>query len=509
MLGGTACSQAVYALGTTQVASNLCHSSNNVLQSTRFWRKLFNMPKRNLIWILAIIVAAAVIMWVAQRNPPPARQVEPDEFSYVSRTYRLIQDRYYRPIKGERLRQGAVNGMVSQLDEFSSYVSPARLEAFTSRMMGIDRGVGLRLIQTDGRIRVVGPLINSPAHKAGIVGGDFILAIDGVSLEGALLSEAERMLRGPLGAKVELAIERSDGSRRNFSVIRGKFPIQSVRGLYRDRNGQWVYLIAPGENLGYVRITEFVRDTGLRVGEILRSLGSLRGLILDLRDNPGGMLPAIEEVCNLFLRQGTIGTSITRNRTIVRFTARADGTLPEIPMVVLINSKTVSAAEIVAGALRLHGRAVLVGTRTRGKGCVQSMFPLPGELGQVNLTTAELLVGDSGTIIRQGGSDQWGVDPHPEQEVTLSLEVQERLRVLHMEAEMLRAQQDDQPATRSAGATEPINLIKQRLVNLDAQLARALKLLSKPDEISEILARREVRHEGQGKLTTTPAEGTQ
>ncbi len=468
------------------------------------------MPRRNLIWIAAIIAAAVVTMWVTRGNPPQPGRAESEEFAPVGDTYELIQDRYYRPVQGRRLRRGAVNGMVSVLDEWSSYVPADRVKAFESRMMGMRRGIGLRLERADGEIRVIGPLVNSPAHKGGIVGGDVILAVNGEAVVASQLPAVEEALRCDLGETVELTIRRTDAERRMFSLRCEEFRLETVQGLYRDVGGRWVFLIDPAAGLAYVRIREFVHDTGGRLREILRDIGGARGLVLDLRDNPGGTLPAIEEVCDLFLSEGVIGTSVGRNRRPQRYVARPPGTIPEIPMVVLINAGTASAAEIIAGALRLHDRTVLVGTRTRGKGCVQSMFPLPDQLGQVNLTTSELLVGESRPITRRPGSDVWGVDPHPGQEVLVPPERMELLRRAWVRAEVLPRPERGSPRTMpTTAATRPANTRYRAMLKLDPQLRRALELLARPEAMAEILRREAERRAAETDLTTRRAEASE
>jgi len=459
------------------------------------------MPKRNLIWIAAIIVAAAVVVWVTGRPPGPAGRAKPGEFDAVADAYCLIKDRYFKATDGAELRSGAVRGMVANLDEFSSYVPPDELEAFSHRIMGMDRGLGLRLESDAGRITVVGPLANSPAHKAGILGGDVLLAIDGRAIDGLSLARVERMLAGPLGREVKLTIQRRAGPRRTLTVTRAEFPIESVQGLSRDPAGKWVYMVRPDDGLVYVRVREFVNGTGARLRDVLTRLGSLRGVLLDLRANPGGMLPEAVASANIFLRRGVIATSVARGREPVKYCAVAAGTLGDFPMVVLIDGRTASAAEILAGALKLHDRAVLVGTRTRGKGYVQTMYRLPGRLGQINLTTSEFLIGRTVPVSRMPGSETWGVDPHPGMVVPLAGPVQAALKKLRIRAEVLPSPPGE-PSTRSSTQAGPI---ADELVRIDGQLAEALDLLAQPERVDEILRRAAAERARRQALTTRRA----
>lgn len=181
--------------------------------------------------------------------------------------------------------------MVSILDEYSTYIPPEKLHAFQSRMLGMERGLGLRVAIAEGAVRVIGSLINSPAREVGIVPGDTILTVDGNRIAEMPLREVEEILKGELGTSVVLAVERLDGSRRTFTLTRSEFPLESVEGLYRDFRGQWVYFVDSDRALAYVRIREFVNDTGGQLKKTLQQLVDLRGLVLDLRDNPGGTCP--------------------------------------------------------------------------------------------------------------------------------------------------------------------------------------------------------------------------
>jgi len=442
------------------------------------------MPKRNLIWIVAIIAATVVTAWVTRHNPPPLGESNQTEFRSVGRTYRLIKDRYYRQPEEDRIRQGAVKGMVDALDEFSTYVPPGDVVAFKRRIMGIERGLGLRVKIAGGQVLLVGWLAGSPAGRAGFAAGDRIMSIDGRSVAGLSLEGVRKLLDGKVGSRAVLEILRAGKKAKSITLTRQEFPVETVTGLYRDRTGKWVYLIDEADGLAYLRIKEFVRKTPEQFQQAFRQLGQVNGLIVDLRGNPGGLLPGAVEVADMFLHDGLIVTVFGRDSKPQRHLARADRTYPDIPMVVLLNAKTASAAEIVAGALRVGRRAVLVGTRTRGKGCVQSMFPLPDELGQINLTTSEFTFGPSGSITRRGEADAWGIDPH--EQITLPPAQQRRLVQLRGLVELIAPRR---PTTRPAAETAPASQspIVREMLELDLQLARAIELLKTPEKIEALL----------------------
>jgi C-terminal processing protease CtpA/Prc len=262
-----------------------------------------------------------------------------------------------------------------------------------------------------------------------------------------------------------------------------------------------MYLVDFDRAMAYVRIREFVNDTGGQLKKTLQQLTDLRGLVLDLRDNPGGNLSVAVEAANLFLREGVIVTSVNRSGDIKKYVAQSDWALPEIPMVVLIDGETASAAEILAAALKVHRRAVLVGMRSRGKGRVQSMFPLPGGLGQINLTTSELLIPSRQSISREPDSDVWGVDPHPRQKVEIAPEHLEKLQLLQGRSGTFQSMGAGAPATVPAIASRRARVLYREFVRLDSQFARAMELLIHPEEMEEILKSTSPRAETKAPTT--------
>ncbi|HUU58467.1 MAG TPA: S41 family peptidase [Phycisphaerae bacterium] len=446
------------------------------------------MPKRNLIWAVAI-VAAALVALVFVRNHSPDGVSRVGSEGPVSRALRTIQESYLYEADEKELQREAVRAVVERLDPHSSYFPPGAAKELDDRIDGQAFGLGMYVECSGGKVLVIGPLPDSPAWRAGIQCGDQILEINGTDVTTLGEQEIQALLHPRPKKKnepLELRIRRNGAKPPKIKVTPGEYPVESVKGLFRDSNGLWVYLLPDGkESLVYVRIREFLPRTQERVQEVLRRFDSARGVILDLRENPGGRLPIAIEVGNFFLRSGVIVVIETRSKS-EQHKAASPGTFPQrIPMVVLVDAQTASGAELVAAALQYHDRAVLVGTRTRGKGCVQSMISLDGDLGQINLTTAEFYVDPLRRIARRSGSDVWGVDPHVE--VILPPAVQNSLRRLRMRAEVL---------TRAASATRPASAetqsgpeeIAERLLERDGQIRRAVELLNHPDEMARILA---------------------
>ena len=441
------------------------------------------MPKRNIIWIAAIIVAALVIVWVARRSEPSAVEITPPRLQPVVDTYRLIEDEYYGPLEWRKLNRGTIRGMISALDEFSSYIPPEKLDPFKRRMAGKERGVGLRLEMAGGKVMVVGPLRNSPAHVAKIYAGDRLLAVDERDVKAMTLGEIELLLAGEVGSGVTLTLLRR-GGQMSITLRRREFPVDTVTGLYRGRSGQWVHYLDEKKGIAYVRIKEFVEDTGGQFQPICRKLARPRGLVLDLRDNPGGYPHEAVSAADMFLTRGVIVTEISRKGPPVVRRAHAEGTYHPVPLVVLINGRTASAAEIVAGALGLHGRAVLVGTRTRGKHCGQAMYTLSDGLGQINLTTSQFLVGSDRVAGPRDGGENGRIEPHVE--VALSVPELRELRRLQMRAEVVPG-----PAPAAGSEDTPrkkaVPPIARQVVRMDTQLSRAIKLLETPRNMDAIL----------------------
>lgn len=439
------------------------------------------MPKRNLIWLAAILAGTLVLVWVS-RLPPPAGEGSGQALRPLGETYDLIEQQYVHPVDRQDLMRGAVRGMVESLDEYSSYVPPGRSAALSQRVKGTEHGLGLRIRQVGGQVVVVGALAGSPAYHAGILSGDLLSEIDHRPAAGMTLDEVRAALDGEVGKAVKLTIIR-DGWRKSFEVTREEFPVESVTGLYRDRTGAWVCAIEP-EGTAYIRVREFVQDTPEQIQRLLRPMDRLRGLVLDLRGNPGGLLDPAVATADLLLTEGLIVQVTRRRGPSDRYFANDEGTLPPVPVVALVDARTASAAEIVAGALRVHARAVLVGTRTCGKGCVQSMLPLPGDLGQVNLTTSEYFLDGMRAVSRRRGSERWGVDPH--EQVILLPSSRERLADLRDQAEVLPAARSSATRPASETATEPVSMLA-RMLEADTQLARAVELLEHPQEMDVLL----------------------
>jgi carboxyl-terminal processing protease len=443
------------------------------------------MPKRNLIWTVAIVAAAVVALVVLPRRTRHTVTGVPVHDA-LPRALRVIEERYLYELDPDEVRQAMVEAMVQHLDEHSTYFPPKAAALLDARVDGRAFGLGLRVSVRDGRLWVVGALPGSPASRANLAAGEQIVAIDGrptADLPASALAQAAADLEHATRT-VRLAVARPPGRPRPCVLKPGSFRIESVQGLCRNARGRWLHRLGDARDVLYVAVGELLPDTPQQVRRVLRRFERARRLILDLRDDPGGHLPTAVALADVFLREGRIVTVERRGRRIEHHEAHAPDTFPlGVPMVVLIDSHTASGAELVAGALQHHGRAVLLGERTCGKGCVQSMISL-GELGRLNLTTAEFTVDPLRPISRREGGDRWGVDPDVQQGVSAA--VRQRLRRLRRRSEVMPP---PGATTRPAGAATRPTVGVHEVLRLDTPLARALALVRDDAEMARLLER--------------------
>ncbi len=307
-----------------------------------------------------------------------------DIYKYLklfSQVLRLIEENYVTDVSPKKLIYGAINGMLNSLDPYSTLMTPDEYKELEIETKGSFTGIGIEITIKDDILTVVAPIEGTPAWKAGIKPGDKILKINGKPTKGMSLLEAVKLLRGPKGTKVTITILRNDKDIKEITLVRDVIPIKSVKAK----------ILEPG--YAYVRITSFQEKTPKELVNALEKLENkqqIKGLILDLRYNPGGLLSSAIEVADEFLENGTI-VSVKGRDEEAKMEFKAKPNPPErkhhYPIVILINHGTASAAEIVTGALKDNHRALVLGQKSFGKGCVQTVIPLK-ENYAVKLTTA-------------------------------------------------------------------------------------------------------------------------
>src|SRR5271168_911977 len=318
-----------------------------------------------------------------------------DSLKQFTEVYETVEQNYADPVNADKaIYNGAIPSMLHQLDPHSNFFDPKSYSALREEQRGKYYGVGMTVGPRNNKVIVIAPFVGTPAYRAGIRPGDVIIAVDGKPTDNLSTSEVADMLKGPKGTNVRITILR-EGTEKplDFNVVRDEIPRYSV-----DLH----FMIRPG--IGYLHITGFNETTEKEVSEALDQMGDLKGLILDLRQNPGGLLSEGVGVADKFLRKGQLIVSHHgRNSPEKRYTATHGDGGKEYPLVVLVNRGTASAAEIVAGAIQDHDRGLIVGETTFGKGLVQTVYPLSENTG-LALTTAHYYT-PSGRLIQRDYSN--------------------------------------------------------------------------------------------------------
>ncbi len=394
-----------------------------------------------------------------------------EQLQKFSRVMEMVRRAYVEDVTDDKLIDGALGGMLTSLDPHSTYLDKEMYKQMTVDTKGEFGGLGIEISAAEGGIRIVSPIEGTPADRAGVKAGDLIIKINDALARDMSLPEAVKLMRGKPGTGIVLTIFRkSADAPLEIKIIRDIIKVKSVKSD----------LLAPG--YAYLRITQFQERTGSLLKAQIKALskrsgGKLTGAVLDLRNNPGGLLNQAVEVSDLFLEKGNIVTTKSRAGNNLSFDARSGDALQGLPLIVLINNGSASASEIVSGALQDHHRAVLVGTKSFGKGSVQSVVPL-GDGTAIKVTTA-LYYTPSGRSIQATGIDP---DIEVEQRIIKSeksdregFSVSERDLKGHLSNGNSKKAVNKSSA-KPATDNQPSDKMKARL-KLDTQLQRALDLL--------------------------------
>jgi carboxyl-terminal processing protease len=311
--------------------------------------------------------------------------------------FEIVRNDYADEVKDDQLVEGAINGMLTALDPHSNYLNSKNFNDMKVQTRGEFGGLGIEVSMESGLVKVVSPIDDTPAARAGLKPGDLITHLDGSPVQGLTLPEAVEKMRGPVNSDITLTVRREGQDPFDVKLTRAIIKIQSVRSHIESNN------------IAYIRITSFNEQTDVGLNNAMKNLkqqanGKLIGVILDLRNNPGGLLDQAVAVSDAFLEKGEIvSTRGKRAEEAQRYNARPGDIASGLPIAVLINGGSASASEIVAGALQDHHRAVLIGTKSFGKGSVQTIIPLAGH-GAMRLTTARYYT-PSGRSIQARGID--------------------------------------------------------------------------------------------------------
>lgn len=408
----------------------------------------------------AVVALALILVIIASsaRHGVVATDEAYEKLKVFTEVLTLIQANYVEEVNSKDLVYGAIRGMLETLDPHSSFMPPEIYREMQVETQGSFGGLGIEITVRDRQLTVVSPIEGTPADRAGILAGDRIVKINGEATKDMTLFEAVRKLRGPRGSRVTIAIMREGLTEaKDFTITREVIEVHSVRSFDL------------GDRIGYIRMVSFQEKTARDLERTLEQFqaSGVKAIVLDLRNNPGGLLSQAVQAADLFLQKGQLivyTEGRARNQDL-RFSAEHTKTLPQAPMVVLVNGGSASASEIVAGALQDHRRAVILGTQTFGKGSVQTVIPLNDGSG-LRLTTAKYFTPRGQTIQGKGITPDIQVEP-PKPTVTAQAPP--------------RPEGGPPPGERKIGeeegdASQPLGRRAPDL-KADVQLARAVEIL--------------------------------
>ena len=363
---------------------------------------------------IGIVLVSAMV--ALSTVPAGAQDKSSETYRYLNLfgdVFERVRAQYVEEVTDEELIEAAINGMLSSLDPHSSYLNPKNFQDMQVQTKGEFGGLGIEVTMENGLVKVVSPIDDTPAHRAGLEPGDYVSHLDGEAILGLTLAEAVEKMRGAPNTDITLTIRRGDEQ---------PFDVTLTRAVIKVRSARWRL----EGSIGYVRITSFNQQSTTLLNEAVESLkkdapdGKLTGLVLDLRNNPGGLLNEAISVTDAFLEQGEIVSTRGRDKDDAqRFNAEPGDIIDGLPMVVLINGGSASASEIVSGALQDHRRAIVLGTQSFGKGSVQTIQAVPGH-GAIRLTTARYYTPSGRSIQAKGVSPDIEVKPAKIEEIDVS-----------------------------------------------------------------------------------------
>ncbi|OMH39439.1 peptidase S41 [Motiliproteus sp. MSK22-1] len=392
-------------------------------------------------------------------SPPKVQPLPLEELRTFTEIFDRVKTAYVEPVDDSELLENAIKGMLSGLDPHSNYLDPRAFKDLRVSTSGEFGGLGIEVGMEDGFVRVVAPIDDTPAQRAGIQAGDVIIKLDTHSVQGMDLNDAVNLMRGKIGTDIVLTVVREGESQPlEITVTRAIIKVTSVKKRLID------------EQYGYLRVSQFQVDSGKDLTDAINALKDkteLKGFILDLRNNPGGVLQAAVEISDAFLDDGLIVYTKGRlKQAELRYSATANDPSDGLPVVVLINGGSASASEIVAGALQDQKRAVVMGTRSFGKGSVQTVLPLTNERA-LKLTTARYFTPSGRSIQAEGIIPDIIVEPSKVTKVAVRQTVKEADLQGHL----------SNGSQKAAEEAKVSNEAESKLLATDYQLNEALNLL--------------------------------
>lgn len=389
--------------------------------------------------IFGSLIGFATTVFAAKQQEPISSILPLNDLRTFVEVLDQIKNAYVEPVEDSELLENAIKGMLSGLDPHSAYLEPESFKDLQVSTTGEFGGLGIEVGTEDGYVKVITPIDDTPAQKAGIQAGDLIIKLDNKSVQGMSLNEAVQIMRGKPGTDILLTIIREgENQPLEIKITRDVITVKSIKTRPLDAD------------YGYVRISQFQINTGKDIVDAIEKLAkeqkSLKGIVLDLRNNPGGILQSAVEVADAFLTDGLI--VYTKGRlpnSDLKFSATPEQILKDTPIVVLVNGGSASASEIVAGALQDHKRAIIMGTSTFGKGSVQTVLPITNDRG-LKLTTA-LYYTPNGRSIQAEGIK-------PDIEVGIGKLTRAPTRDMFKEADLARHLESDNPKDKAPEVKE-------------------------------------------------------
>ena len=373
------------------------------------------MHQKTVIGLSCLLIAVGLVV---ADDTADKRREQYELMRLFVESLQQIESNYVTEVDRRELVDAAIQGMIRHLDQYSNYIPPEQIARFNQGVEQEFGGIGVHVDTRGQLLQVMSPLPGSPAEKAGMRSGDVILEVDGKSLDGVSSQEAIRMIQGPAGRPVRLKILHAGAGEEpiEVSVERAVIRIPTVYGVRLTDDDTWDCMYSEEEKIGYVHLSHFSRMSAEELRSAVQKLvdRGLKGLVLDLRSNPGGLLDVAIEICDMFLREGNIVSVRGRNVADREWNASADKTFPDFPIAILVNRYSASASEVVSAALQDNDRAIIVGERTWGKGSVQNIIGLEGGDSQLKLTMASYHRPSGVNIHRSKGAteeDDWGVRP--------------------------------------------------------------------------------------------------
>jgi carboxyl-terminal processing protease len=446
------------------------------------------MSRWNLAWLLGLFAATLVGLSISYSAPSrdSALQKKHENIRLLVDVLEEVQHKYVKELDSGKMRdlvENMINSGLEHLDQHSSFINPDEYSQFQKASRGKFGGVGIKIgvDRTTGQVMVESPMVGTPAYEAGVQAGDLIVKIDGKSTQNMSLKDVVGMIQGDPGEKVTLSVLH-EGEKKavDISIVRAEIQVDSVLGdtPLQNADRKWEYMIDQDNRIAYIRLNAFTETTVAELTRVVEFLqqNKMRGLVIDLRNNPGGLLKAAVEVSSLFLPEGKrVVSTKGRNQEEAVYNAKANPKLPPgtgYPIAILINRYSASASEIVAAALQDHLRAVVVGERSYGKGSVQNVIPMENGKSALKLTTASYWRPSGKNIHRfpdAKDDEEWGVRPNPKYEVKLSDEERSEYFKYRRDRDIVR-----RPGAKSGNGAEAT---KKKAPFQDRVLQKALQYI--------------------------------